>query len=79
MKLENLEMFWYYLAVDITANSICKIHCLALDGFDFNTVNKNAVKRRNLGKARIRTLGCWVGSKNASLCSKIIENSLERL
>ena len=58
--------------MDVTANCIYEIRCLALDGFDLNTVHQLSNKeKKNLGGARIQTWGCWVGSKNASsvLCS----------
>ena len=49
------------------ANWICEIYCLALDGFDLNTVHKLSSKEKNLSGVGIRTRGCWVvGRKNAS-------------
>ena len=30
----------FCIALDVTANCICEIHCLALDGFDLNTYHK---------------------------------------
>ena len=35
-----------YFALDVTANCISGIHCLALDGFDLNTVRKLNNKER---------------------------------
>ena len=40
----NLFYCLWYLALDITANCICEIHCLVLDGFDLNTVHKLSSK-----------------------------------
>ena len=44
------KYFLQYLALDITANCIFEIHCLALDAFDLNTVHKlsNKGKKRNI-------------------------------
>ena len=36
----TIDDFLYYLDLDITANYICEIHCLALDELDLNTVHK---------------------------------------
>ena len=44
-----LDDFCSTLTMDVTANCICKIHCLALDGFDRNTVHKLYSKEKNLG------------------------------
>ena len=57
------------LAVDVTANYICEIHCLALDGFNLNTVHQQSSKgktSRHSRDAGIQSGGFWVGSKNAS-------------
>ena len=58
--------FSQYLALDITANCICKIHCLAHMGLISILFPNQAVMKINLGRARIQTRGCWAGSKNAS-------------
>ena len=52
-QLESHCGFLQYLALDATANCICEIHCLALDGFYLNTVHKLSSKEKNLGGARI--------------------------
>ena len=38
--------FLYYLALDVTANFICEIQCIALDGFDLNTVYQLSSKEK---------------------------------
>ena len=38
--------FSNYLALDVTTNYICEIHCLALHGFDLNTVHKLSSKEK---------------------------------
>ena len=38
--------FLQYLALDVTANCICEVHCIALDGFDFNTVHQLSSKEK---------------------------------
>ena len=43
-------LFLYYLALDVTANCICEIHCLPLDGFDLNTVHKLSSKEKKSGR-----------------------------
>ena len=35
-----LPSSFFVVALDVTANCICEIHCLALDGFDLNIVHK---------------------------------------
>ena len=55
-----LLAFLYNLSLDITANSICEIHYLALDGFNLNTIHKLSSKEK-----KSRPSYC-VGSMNAS-------------
>ena len=38
-QLDSLT-FLDYFALDVTANCICEIHSIALDGFDLNTAHK---------------------------------------
>ena len=38
------RFFLWYSALDVTANCICEIRCLALDGFDLNSVHKVSSK-----------------------------------
>ena len=38
------DLFGGTLALDLTAYCICEIHCLALDGYHFNTVHKLSSK-----------------------------------
>ena len=40
--------FLVYLALDVTANCICEIRYLALDGFDLNAVHKLSSKGKNI-------------------------------
>ena len=54
-------------ALDVTANSICEIHCLALDEFDLNTAHKLSSEEKKIQRRRDSSPGrCWQGSKNAS-------------
>ena len=46
--LLNVGVLMYYLVPDITANCICEIHCLALDGLDLNTVHKLSNKEKKI-------------------------------
>ena len=42
-----MKPFLLYLALDVTTNCIREIHCLALDGFDINTIHKLSSKEKN--------------------------------
>ena len=42
----KFRYFLEYLALDVTANCICEIHCFALDGFDLNTVHQLSRKEK---------------------------------
>ena len=44
----STNSFQWCLALDITANCICEIHCLALDGFDLHTVHKLSSKEKKI-------------------------------
>ena len=44
--LEQVKSLLLCLTLNVTANSVCEIHCLALDGFDLNAVHKLIVKRK---------------------------------
>ena len=41
-------VFLQYLALDFTANCICEIHCIALDGFDLSTAHKLSSKEKKI-------------------------------
>ena len=43
---EKKEIFMKYLALDVSANCIREIHCLALDGFKLKTVHKLRSKEK---------------------------------
>ena len=44
----RLMLAWFFgVALDVTANCICEIHCLALDGFNINTVHKLSSVEKN--------------------------------
>ena len=42
------QIFLWYLVLDVTANCICEMHCLALDGFDLNAVHKLSSKEKKI-------------------------------
>ena len=44
----NMKIFLYYLDLAITANCISENNCLALDGFDLNTVHKIRQQREKI-------------------------------
>ena len=63
------SVFLYYLAMGITANCICEIFLLALDGFDLNAVHKlssNEKKSRQSQSSNPRLLG---GRQDCFLCA----------
>ena len=37
----------FFVALDVSANCICEMHCLALDGFDLNNVHKLSSKEKS--------------------------------
>ena len=63
------QSFLYYLALDITANCICEIHWLALDGLDLNTVHKLRSKREDYPPSQDSTLGLLAGKQECFLCA----------
>ena len=46
IKHSSSKSFSQYLAMGVTANCICEIHCIALDGFDLSTVHKLSSKEK---------------------------------
>ena len=48
----NWCIFLNFLALDVTTNSICEIHCLALDGLDHKTVHKLSRKEKKIQRSR---------------------------
>ena len=42
----RMTIFLLNLALDATTNFICEIHCLALGGFDLDTVHKLSSKEK---------------------------------
>ena len=61
--------FLYYLTQDITADCICKIYCLALDGFDLNTVHKVSSKEKISRRSQDLNLGLLVGKQECFHCA----------
>ena len=62
-------IFLKYLALGITTNCICGIHCLALDGFNLNTGHKLSSKEKKLQPSRKSSLGLQGGKQEFYLCS----------
>ena len=54
--LPNLALFGH-LVLDVTANCICEIRCLAIDGFDLNTVHKQSSKVKKFQRSWDLNLG----------------------
>ena len=68
-KIKEVHFLWY-LALDITANCICEIHCLALDGFDLNSVHKLSSKDKKSQQSRDPNPGLLGGKQGYFLCAK---------
>ena len=60
------KLFLWYLALDVTANCICKIHCLALNGLDLKTVHNLSSKEEKSWQSQDLNQCRWVGIKIAS-------------
>ena len=61
--------FFKYLAMDITPTCICEIHCLALDGFDLNTVRKLSSKEKKSQLSQDSNPGLLGGKQEWFLCA----------
>ena len=62
-------LFLNYLALDVTAKCICEIHCLALDGFDLNTVHQLSSKEKKSQQCRDSNLELLGGKQEYFLCA----------
>ena len=62
MRLVELRTF-LYLSLDVTANCISKIHCLAQDGFDLNTVHKLSRKEKESWRSKDLSQGLLGGKQ----------------
>ena len=58
-----------YLSLDVTANWIREIHCLALDGFDLNTVHKLSNKEKKYWLSQDLNLGLLGGKQECFHCA----------
>ena len=43
-----VQIFLYYLVLDVTANCFCEICCLGLDGFDLNSAHQLSYKEKKI-------------------------------
>ena len=59
----------FFVSPDVTANCICEIHCLALDGFDLNTVLKLSSKEKKSQRSRDLNLGLLGGKQECFHCA----------
>ena len=64
-----LLVFLHYLALDVTENCICEIQCLALDGFDLNTVHKLSRRERKSWQSWDSKPGLPGGKQECFLCA----------
>ena len=58
-----------YLALDVTANHICEICYIALDGFNLNTVHKLSSKEEKSWHSQDLKLGLLGGKQECSHCA----------
>ena len=61
--------FFSYLALNVTANCICEIQCLALDGFNLNTVHKLSSKEKKSQRSRDSNQRHLGGKQECFLCA----------
>ena len=63
--------FLKYLALDVTAYCICKIHCLALEWFNLNTVHKLSGREEKSRQSQNLNPGLlgWKQSASSAQCS----------
>ena len=59
--------FLEYLALDVTANCICEIHCIAPDGFDLYTVYQQSSKEKPSPLSRDSNQGLLGGKQDCYL------------
>ena len=69
-----MKPFLLYLALDVTTYCIREIHCLALDGFDINTIHKLRSKEKNsqeenCQRGRDSDLGLLDVKQECNLCA----------
>ena len=69
-------IFLLYLALDVTVNWFCEIHCLALDGFDLNTVHRLSIKEKKSWRSRDSSPGMLGGKQECLLCAMQPSNYL---
>ena len=59
------------LGLDVSANCICEIHCIALDGFDTNTVHKLSCKDKKSQQSLDSNPGQLGGKQVCFLCAML--------
>ena len=69
-----VKFFLYYLALNATANCICELHCIALDGFDLNSVHKFSSKEKKSWKSQDSNPGLLDGKHECYLCATKEQN-----
>ena len=65
-----------YLALDVTTNCICEIHCIAavLDGFDLNTVHKLSSKEKKSGELAFKPGAAGWEARMLPLCYAALQD-----
>ena len=71
MDFHSFATFLLYLALDVTANCICEINCLALDGFHLNTVHQLSSEEKKSWRCRDSNPGL-LGGKQECFHSAIV-------
>ena len=62
--------FLQYIALDVTPNCTCEIHCLALDGFSLNTFYKLSSKEKKSWRSQHSNPGLLGGQLECFLCAQ---------
>ena len=69
LTAEKHILFLQFLAPDITAICICEIHCLALGGFDLNTVHKISSEEKKSRRSWDLSPGLLGGKEECFHCA----------
>ena len=62
----SLDTFLMYFILDVTTNCICEVHCLALDGFDRNALQKLGSKEKRYHTNWYSNLGLLGGKQECN-------------
>ena len=69
LTLFQFHVFLWFLALDVTAYCICEIHCLAIYGFNLNTVHNLSSKEKKSQRSRDSNPGLLGGKQECFHCA----------